>query len=302
MLSPNPLETDRLLLNPLSISDAPFVQELVNTPGWLRFIGERNVHTAEDALAYVQKLIGNQSIHYKVVSLKDSGVPIGVITFIQRDYLDHPDIGFAFLPAYNKHGYAFEASKAVLLEIAKNSSWIRIMATTVPENTSSILLLEKLRLVFEGALSRDGIVLHTYSAPLDSYQLTLLTNLFFSIFTNSKGKQPDWELIHRICLPETHIIKKAGTLHEVYTLSSFITPRKKILSDGSLTDFEEKEIGEETKIIGSIAQRYSRYQKSGTLNGNAFLEYGHKLFQFVKTSEGWKITSLIWEDDKKVTG
>jgi hypothetical protein len=48
----------------------------------------------------------------------------------------------------------------------------------------------------------------------------------------------------------------------------------------------------------NIAQRFSRYQKSGYLNGTYFKEYGSKFFQFIKTNNGWKINSLIWEDDK----
>jgi hypothetical protein len=41
----------------------------------------------------------------------------------------------------------------------------------------------------------------------------------------------------------------------------------KILFDGTLTEFEESETNEETKIVGNIAQRFSKYKKSGYLNG-----------------------------------
>jgi len=37
------LETDRLILRELSISDAAFILELVNEPAWLRFIGDKGV-------------------------------------------------------------------------------------------------------------------------------------------------------------------------------------------------------------------------------------------------------------------
>lgn len=94
------------------------------------------------------------------------------------------------------------------------------------------------------------------------------------------------------------IVKKTEDAEIAYTLKSFIAPREIILSDGTLTEFEENEIAEETKIIGNIAQRYARYQKSGYLNGKYFHEYGNKFFQFVRTQNGWKINALIWEDDK----
>lgn len=133
----------------------------------------------------------------------------------------------------------------------------------------------------------------------DKLLIDQLTKKFFSIFTNAHQQQPDWNLIHTLCLSETIIIKKSGITEDIYDLQSFIEPRRKILSDGTLTEFEESEIYEETRIIGHIAQRYSKYQKNGYLNGNHFQEYGSKFFQFIKTNKGWKINSVIWEDEQK---
>ncbi len=134
----------------------------------------------------------------------------------------------------------------------------------------------------------------------DQVEIDNITKLFFSIFTNTDQKLPDWTLINKTCIPETIIIKKTDDTETVYNLDSFIEPRRKILTDGTLTGFEETETKEETQIIGNIAQRCSRYQKSGYLNGKHFREYGAKLFQFVKTNKGWKINSIIWEDEKPV--
>ena len=131
----------------------------------------------------------------------------------------------------------------------------------------------------------------------DKSEIEYITNVFFDIFTNA-NKQPDWAIINRVCIPQTIIIKKSDTAEVVYNLDGFIEPRRKILSDGTLTGFQESEIKEETKIIGTIAQRFSRFQKSGYLNGEYFKAYGNKLFQFIKTTNGWIINSVIWEDDK----
>lgn len=57
---------------------------------------------------------------------------------------------------------------------------------------------------------------------------------------------------------------------EIYNLQTFIEPRKKIFSDGTLTGFEEIETEEETKFMGNIAQRFSKYKKSGYQNGKYF--------------------------------
>ena len=42
-------ETNRLQILKFSISDAPFFFELVNSPNWIKFIGDRNIKTIEDA-------------------------------------------------------------------------------------------------------------------------------------------------------------------------------------------------------------------------------------------------------------
>jgi hypothetical protein len=130
----------------------------------------------------------------------------------------------------------------------------------------------------------------------DQQSIDLLTKTFFGVFDNVNGAS-DFTIIKTICIPETIIIKKSGTDQAVYNLDSFLEPRQKILTDGTLTAFSENEISSETNIIGHIAQRYSRYEKSGYMSGKYFKEYGNKFFQFIKTSEGWKINSLIWQDD-----
>ena len=289
--------TDRLILAELNLTDADFIFELVNTAEWKQFIGERHINSKEDAVAYTQKIISNTNISYWVVKLKEQLVPIGIITLIKRDYLQHRDIGFAFLPAFGKKGYATEAAAVVLRDLANDNDCQSVLATTIEENTNSIQLLEKLGLSFSERITQDGETLLIYAVTSDKIKIDQLANSFFSVFNNCDQREPGWETLYAICITETIIIKKAGLAETVYNLGDFITPRKKILSDGTLTNFKEKEIKEGSNIIGNIAQRHSRYQKEGYLNGNYFKEYGHKFFQFIKTTEGWKINAMIWEDD-----
>jgi len=143
------LTTERLVLNSVTSGDAAFILELVNTPGWLKFIGDRKVHDLPAAEAYVQKMRNNQDANSWVVRLKAGEIPIGVISFLQRDYLEHRDIGFAFLPGFGKKGYAFEAASAVLNSLVEEGSYPCIYATTLPDNVNSIQLLEKLGLQYE---------------------------------------------------------------------------------------------------------------------------------------------------------
>ena len=108
------IETERLIIRPIRIGDAEFIKALVNSDGWLKFIGDRNVSNKDDALRYIQKILDNENYYYSVFELKESGEAIGIVTFLKRDDEKFPDIGFAILPEYEKMGYAFEASYAYL--------------------------------------------------------------------------------------------------------------------------------------------------------------------------------------------
>ena len=120
---------------------------------------------------------------------------------------------------------------------------------------------------------------------------------FFSVFNNKEQSKQDWQTLYQICIPRTIIIKKTGTEETIYGLDDFIAPRRIILTDGTLTGFEEHETGEETLITGNLAQRHTRYSKSGYLKEAYFSAEGTKLFQLIHTAEGWKISSVLWEDD-----
>jgi ribosomal-protein-alanine N-acetyltransferase len=156
-------ETERLLLTKLSQENAAFMRELVNTPSWIKYIGERNVKTMEDAAKYVEKLLAIPLLTYWVITLKTSHAELGIVTFIKRDYLDHYDIGFAFLPKYTCQGYAFEASKAVLNYALAELKMPAVVATTMPDNSHSISLLEKLGLRYANKITQDNKELLLYT-------------------------------------------------------------------------------------------------------------------------------------------
>lgn len=160
------LKTNRLFIEPLTLNDWSFILELVNTKGWLTFIGNRNVSTQEDAVTYIQKILDNPNCAYFVFKLKEDNTPIGVITLIKRDYLDHHDIGFAMLPKYSKNGYSFEASKRVLDELSKSKQHTKILAITLADNVPSKSLLEKLGLAFEKTIRENNEELLLYSKIL----------------------------------------------------------------------------------------------------------------------------------------
>lgn len=147
------LETERLALRRLNTDDAPFILELVNTPTWLQFIGDRHVHNLDDARNYIingpmQAYEKNGTGLYHV-SLKENGTPIGMCGLLKREILDHLDIGFALLPAFEGKGYAYEAAVATLKHAREDIGLERIVAFTSADNEKSIALITKLGMRFE---------------------------------------------------------------------------------------------------------------------------------------------------------
>jgi [ribosomal protein S5]-alanine N-acetyltransferase len=162
----NNIKTERLLLTPLCVDDAKFMQVLTNTEGWLANIGDRNTKDEAGALAYVNKILARENAPHWVVNLSDKKVPIGIVSFMKKEHLENSDIGFAFLPNYMGNGYAYEASHALLLMIAKAGKHQSVIGETLASNKKSILLLEKLGLQFEKEIDDDGEKMQVYKTEL----------------------------------------------------------------------------------------------------------------------------------------
>jgi hypothetical protein len=48
------LKTERLSIVEMSLKYASFIQELMNTKGWLEFIGDRNIDSVKKAEGYIK--------------------------------------------------------------------------------------------------------------------------------------------------------------------------------------------------------------------------------------------------------
>ncbi|MEZ5012728.1 MAG: GNAT family N-acetyltransferase [Chitinophagales bacterium] len=162
------LETERLLLRPFTQEDAAFVLELVNTEGWLKNIGDRGVHTLEDAEAYLQTRIisAYEKYGYGLNALiqKTDDTLIGMVGLVNRDSLQHPDLGFAVLPAYMGKGYTTEIAQVVLEYADEVLDIAELSAITIPENMPSRRVLEKCGFQLSGEMTEaNGDRLLVYS-------------------------------------------------------------------------------------------------------------------------------------------
>ena len=147
-------ETERLLITKVTILDASFFVKLMNTPNWLKYIGDRNIRSVKDAEENLKNGIlksyeDNGFGFYKIVLKSENNKTIGTAGLIKREQLDDVDIGFGFLPEYEGKGFGFEVSVEIMKLAKEVFKLKKVVAITNPENHNSIKLLEKLGLVFE---------------------------------------------------------------------------------------------------------------------------------------------------------
>jgi hypothetical protein len=135
-------------------------------------------------------------------------------------------------------------------------------------------------------------------AEATQHELTRLAEGFFRCVSFERGELPDYDGIRDLFLPYGRLIKGTAGGSDVATLDEFIAPRAQQVADGTLTDFLETELSASTTVFGHAAHRLSVYAKSGTSAGVAFEARGVIFTQFVRRPEGWRISSMAWDDER----
>lgn len=156
------VRTQRLLIRPFELDDAPFILELLNDATFLDHIGDKGVRDLDGARDYLRE--GPLESYERngfglscVVRLEDR-LSIGMAGILKRDTLEFPDLGYAFLPRYCDQGYAFEATDAVLSDARCRLGLKTVGAIVSSENARSIHLLGKLGFLREGPSDLSGDV------------------------------------------------------------------------------------------------------------------------------------------------
>lgn len=174
--------TSRLQLKAITVDDAEFYLALMNCHTWLEFIGDRNVYTVDEARSYIERTMQKQwtelgygnFIVFKQVPQDPGGdvtdsfsqIPIGAVGLFSR--YSKVDLGFAFLPEYEKLGYAYEAATALLHEARVTYNITTLSGITTSNNINCQKLLSKL-----GFHLKEETVLPNETRPVLLYEKLL---------------------------------------------------------------------------------------------------------------------------------
>lgn len=162
-----PLETERLYLRQVALSDAADIAEIALNPEVTRSTGLfPPVNTIEDVEKFIVKfLIGDSKnnngpaypLAWAMVE-KQSGKVTGLVTFVSCSTVHlRAELGYAASPLYWNKGYMTEACKAIITYM-QGSGIVRIQATADPVNVASQRVLEKLGMKLEGILRSYMVV------------------------------------------------------------------------------------------------------------------------------------------------
>lgn len=147
------IETERLVIGKFGLADAPFILELLNSPNWLQYIGDRDIKNLARAEQYLLdgpiKSYATYGFGLYLIKLKDTDTPIGMCGLIKRDYLEDVDIGYALLPQYGGKGYGYESALATANYAFSHLQLLKLVAITDLLNDKSVKLLKKMGFVFK---------------------------------------------------------------------------------------------------------------------------------------------------------
>jgi len=165
------LETNRLILREVTVDDGQFIFDLLNTPKFKKYIGDRGVNSLQESLEFIdtkyRQSYTDHGYGLYTVETKYDGTPIGVCGFVRRDTLPGPDIGFAFLPEFEGKGYGFESARAVMDFGRETLGFTNLFAITSQDNDVSGKLLEKLGFRFDEMISMpNGETLKLFETQL----------------------------------------------------------------------------------------------------------------------------------------
>ncbi len=143
------LETPRLRLRPLTQADAPFILELVNDAAWLAYIGDKAVHSLEDAHRYLLEgpmaMYAALGIGLCAMDLKtDDPRPVGLCGLLVRDGSPDVELGYALLPEARSQGLVREAAGAWIAFAEHQLKLREVHAYTHADNGASQSVLEAL--------------------------------------------------------------------------------------------------------------------------------------------------------------
>ena len=166
------LETPRLLLRKVIITDAPFFYELNSNPLVVKYTGDKafkDLEAAENIVRFLQKQYEQNRYARFIVIEKSTQTTIGWCGLKYHTDTQETDIGYRFMQQHWGKGYATESALACINYGFETLKLTRIIADAMKENIASINIFQKLGMTYFGETLIDSI-------ESVIYEISTLTN------------------------------------------------------------------------------------------------------------------------------
>ena len=327
-----PILTDRLILRPHRMTDLDDLVRFHGDPDVVQYLPwpVRDRAATEQAL---RMKLGQAHVTEPgqwlvlAVELCETATVIGEVLLKWVSATDRQgEVGFAFARDHHGHGYAAEAADAMLRMGFEGLGLHRISAVCIAENHASAKLLQRLGFNRQGRLvdnvwfkdrwatqlifaltgdewrERDSEGSPPVALRSDVAAIGDLVRCFFAAFTSGDRAESGIEALRAAMLPDAIVVRTCGQTPTVYGVESFLAPRHRLLTDGSLTEFTEQAGRGRIDVFGDIGHWFGHYTKDGLLHGEPYPGAGMKSIQFVRTAAGWRISAAAWDDARPGLG
>ena len=168
--------TNRLTIRPFAASDAADLYEYLSDPTVYKYEPGEPI-----SLDYSVQVVKERSetMDFWAIELKESRKMIGHLYFKQIEPAEFRtwELGYIVNPAYQRKGYATEATATLLRKAFKEKGIHRVFANCNPENLASWKVLEKVGLRREGLLRKNIFFRrgdHGEELWIDTYEYAIL--------------------------------------------------------------------------------------------------------------------------------
>ncbi|HZY35228.1 MAG TPA: hypothetical protein VFE53_01190 [Mucilaginibacter sp.] len=136
----------------------------------------------------------------------------------------------------------------------------------------------------------------SYTVPDDS-AITKAVHDAYAAISFKKGEKPRVSEIKNYFIPQAQLINFRTDTAQVTNLNQFVDLYQHFIEGNHISLFYEEELFGRTEQFGRVAHRISTY-KTYLNRLDTIEEQGVNSFQLIKTKDGWKVSSIIWDVEK----
>ncbi|MCP4115081.1 MAG: GNAT family N-acetyltransferase [Desulfobacteraceae bacterium] len=167
------MQTDRLILAPISANDHGFMAEFLSDSMLTRYLPKGGPYTGPEIEEYMAARFEHWETHgfgNFMLRKKSSGVTVGYAGLEHARGTAFVDIRYGIVQGHCGNGFALEAARAVAGYGFTVLGLTTLYGAAVPENEASLAVLRKIGMALDPAFDCYGDVVIPFSITLDRFR------------------------------------------------------------------------------------------------------------------------------------